>query len=117
MVGGRNQSKRVNRSILQSMPRLRAHKADLLKHAKTKLHIGNIKRVNPVLNKQSTLNNHVVQVTNAQEEKDLKIAMHSAIRSVDHLSNIFIEYGKGSMLGNIKLHRTKCSSTIKPVVF
>ena len=41
---------------------------------------------------------------------------HCAIRSVDHFGEIVVRHGTGSNLGEMKLHRTKCSSLIKNVV-
>ena len=44
------------------------------------------------------------------------IAMHSAIRSIDHLSEILKAVGKGSNLERLKIHRTKCSKLITNVI-
>ena len=40
------------------------------------------------------------------------MACHCSIRSVDHISEILKVHGKGSDLGEIKLHRTKTSKLI-----
>jgi len=51
---------------------------------------------------------------------DIKLAtyitMHSSARSIDHLGELLLTLGKGSILENLQLHRTKCSSIIKHVI-
>lgn len=44
------------------------------------------------------------------------IAVHSAIRSIGHLSDLLKCIGQGSQLENLKLHRTKCSKLIANVI-
>lgn len=44
------------------------------------------------------------------------IAMHCAIRSIDHLGEILKRLGKGSKLEKLRLHRTKCSKLIENVI-
>jgi hypothetical protein len=101
---------------------LRAHKADLIKHTKSNVHKKQIKSLNPVRHGQSTLKSHVVvQVGNREKERDLKlavyIAMHSAIRSIDHLSELINDINSGNnSFTDLKLHRTKCSSLLKYVI-
>ena len=46
----------------------------------------------------------------------VSMSCHSAICTVDHLSEIMVAHGSGSTLGQIKLHRTKCMALIKNVV-
>jgi hypothetical protein len=95
---------------------LQAHKADLIKHTKSNVHKKQMKSLNPVRHGQSTLTSHVVvQVGNREKERDLKlavyIAMHSAIRSIDHLSELINEINSSNnSFTDLKLHRTKCSS-------
>lgn len=43
-------------------------------------------------------------------------ACHCSVRSVKYQTELFAEYGKGSVLENVKLHRTKCMCLIKNVV-
>lgn len=43
-------------------------------------------------------------------------ACHCSVRSVNHQTELIAEYGKGSILENVKLHRTKCMSLIKNVI-
>ena len=45
------------------------------------------------------------------------IACHSAIMSIDHLREIMVRGGIGLKLEKMKLHRTKCASLIKNVVY
>ena len=61
--------------------------------------------------------------TNASKElKEFEIkfsvsaACHCSVRSVDHQTELIAQYGKGSILENLKLHRTKCMSLIKNVI-
>lgn len=44
------------------------------------------------------------------------ITMHSSICSIDHLGVLLSVLGKGSILENVQLHRTKCSGLIKHVI-
>lgn len=44
------------------------------------------------------------------------IAAHSAVRSMDHLGELLKILGKGSLLENLKMHRTKCSKLILNVI-
>lgn len=44
------------------------------------------------------------------------IAMHCSVRSIDHLGEILKELGKGSKLGGLRMHRTKCSRVISYVI-
>ena len=43
-------------------------------------------------------------------------ACHCSVRSVNHQTELIAQYGKGSILENLKLHRTKCMSLIKNVI-
>ena len=62
-------------------------------------------------------------ITNASKElKEFEIkfsvstACHCSVRSVNHQTELIAQYGKGSILENLKLHRTKCMSLIKNVI-
>ena len=46
----------------------------------------------------------------------VQIACHSSVRSIDHLSSVIKAHGEGSVLGALKLHRTKTAMIIKNVV-
>lgn len=51
---------------------------------------------------------------------DLKLAVyiasHCSIKSIDHLGEILKAVGKGTLLENTRIHRTKCSKLISAVV-
>jgi hypothetical protein len=61
-------------------------------------------------------------ISNDSKVVDLKlsvhVAMHSSIRTVDHLSDMLVSIGKESKctLQDLKNHRTKCSMLIKNVI-
>eukprot|EP00795_Rhopilema_esculentum_P003916 gene3916-15240_t len=55
-------------------------------------------------------------VKEAEIQIAVGIACHSAILAVDHLGELMVQHGKGSALGEMQLHRTKCSQLIKNVV-
>ncbi|KAK3921139.1 LOW QUALITY PROTEIN: Zinc finger protein 862, partial [Frankliniella fusca] len=99
---------------------LRAHHTDLLKHAtQSKTHLANMDKYN--VQKQRRLDAVGVHVgSDERRAMDLRLAVfiacHSAIRSIDHLSEILAVIGKGSKLEDVKLHRTKCSRLITSVI-
>ncbi|KAK3919981.1 Zinc finger protein 862, partial [Frankliniella fusca] len=108
---------------------LRAHHADLLKHAENSKHKANMEKYNTL--KQSRLETAwcvrqtliITGIEFAGSEKkaiDLKLAVyiacHSAVRSMDHLCDILKIVGKGSKLEHLQLHRTKCSNLISKVI-
>ncbi|KAJ2954875.1 hypothetical protein O0L34_g3196 [Tuta absoluta] len=100
---------------------LRAHKADLMKHASTAVHTTKAKMLPKMNPKQRTLGVFGFdKSTGSSKSNDLKLAVHiachSALRSVDHLGEILKALGKGSSLENIQLHRTKCTLLIKNVI-
>ena len=47
------------------------------------------------------------EVKEAEIEIAVVIACHSAILAVDHLRELMVQHGKGGILGEIQLHRTK----------
>ena len=49
-------------------------------------------------------------------ELAVAITCHCAIRAVDHFGEIIVKHGDKSKLGELKLHRTKCSQLIKRVI-
>lgn len=59
-------------------------------------------------------------VANKNKAIDLKLAVyvatHSAIRSMDHLSDLLLQLGKKSTLESLHMHRTKCSKLISNVI-
>nr|XP_047132553.1 SCAN domain-containing protein 3-like [Hydra vulgaris] len=54
------------------------------------------------------------------KKAELRIALtmtcHCAVRTVDHLNEVFVVYGRGSLLEHVKIHRTKCMGLIKNVI-
>ena len=56
------------------------------------------------------------EIKEAEIQIAVGIACHSAILAIDHLGEIMVQHGKGSILGEIQLHRTKCSQLLKNVV-
>lgn len=44
------------------------------------------------------------------------IAMHASIKSMDHLGELLRDLGSGSVLADVRCHRTKCSRLIDSVV-
>lgn len=56
----------------------------------------------------------------ATQEVELMLAVqtacHASIRTIDHLGEILVKYGKKSAFANIKLHRTKCTKLITEVI-
>lgn len=97
---------------------LRAHKTDLIKHKNTVLHIKNMRSLDLLGTRQSTLNSHIIQISNNEKERDIRLAvftaMHTSIRSIDHLGLLIKKMGPG--LETLRLHRTKCSGLIKNVI-
>lgn len=59
-------------------------------------------------------------VSNETKSVDIRlavfVAIHSSVRSIDHMSDLLKELGKGSPLEKTKLHRTKCLRLISAVV-
>ncbi|KAE8740759.1 hypothetical protein FOCC_FOCC013727 [Frankliniella occidentalis] len=107
---------------------LRAHLADLKKHYETDKHKENMEYWNT--DKQKRLKTVVLTIElycegihvvhNEEKRVDLKLAMfiavHSNIRSMDHLCELLKNLGKDSKLERLRLHRTKCSMLIKNVL-
>ncbi|KAK3924462.1 Zinc finger MYM-type protein 1 [Frankliniella fusca] len=109
---------------------LRAQHADLLKHAKREKHISKMQSLNR--NVQPSLDSFgkrfflvlvsvaPVVVSNAEKIVEIRlamfIAMHSSVRSMDHLGELLKELGKGSSLEKLRMHRTKCSRIISQVI-
>ncbi|KAK3756693.1 hypothetical protein RRG08_013958 [Elysia crispata] len=55
-------------------------------------------------------------VKTAELQLAVAMACHCSISAIDHLGDIIVKHGAGSTLGNIKIHRTKCTILIKNVV-
>ncbi|KAK3930911.1 SCAN domain-containing protein 3 [Frankliniella fusca] len=96
---------------------LRAHHADLVRHANNPTHIKNMEgqRTNMRLDTMG-----VQRVGDDRKAIDLQLAVHvvvhSGLRTVDHLTELLKQVGKGSPLENLKLHRTKLSKLVVNVI-
>ncbi|XP_066960919.1 uncharacterized protein [Macrobrachium rosenbergii] len=55
-------------------------------------------------------------VKRTELELALAVSCHCSLLTVDHFSEIIKKNGKGSTLGSISLHRTKCSKLISEVI-
>lgn len=96
---------------------LRAHKTDLLNHSTTVKHrrfAESFKRQKPI----STFGINVTgEGTKAAEIKlSVHVAVHSAVRSIDHLGEMVKILGAKSQLESVRIHRTKCSQLLKNVI-
>lgn len=96
---------------------LRAHLADLKKHASIPSHLKEMSNVDT--NKQKTLDS-LCNVSHKKQEKarDLRIATfvacHSSIRSMDYLNDVLKK--STPALKDMQMHRTKCSNLITNVI-
>jgi len=70
--------------------------------------------------KQKKLNVCGIDIAKENKTIDLKltlyVATHSAICSIDHLSDLLVQLGKKSTLESLHMHRTKCSKLISNVI-
>ena len=61
-----------------------------------------------------------MEVLDESKRRDLRLvvltALHSAVKSIDHLSDVLKDVGKGTSLENTRLHRTKSSKFISAVI-
>eukprot|EP00794_Sanderia_malayensis_P011477 gene11477-biopygen9156 len=55
-------------------------------------------------------------IKKAEIQAAVGIACHSGIMAVDHLGEIMVEHGKGSIISEIRPHRTKCSQLLSKVI-
>ena len=94
---------------------------DLVKHATTVKH----KKNATVLQKQPSVRNvfpaRSDKISRTEIRLALHVACHSAIRSVDHLSEItnyaIASTSTAARQEGLRLHRTKCSALIKKSYF
>ena len=81
-------------------------------------------KANTVESCQSNLSSFVLKKSSKIEDNIKKaeirlavsVSCHCSIMSIDHMGEIIKKEGKGSTLGGIKLHRSKCSAIIKNIV-
>ena len=85
-------------------------------HEKTKKHPEKISNTSLSSLDKFICNKSTHEEKIAEIELSLSIACHSSIRSIDHISEMIKKCGKNSVLGNINLHRTKCTAIIKNVI-
>ena len=100
---------------------LKAHKKDLISHAKTEKHKTAIAREKSAKGCKSISEIYKPVFLESTKIAELKIAAfiaeHCSLLTVDHLINILPQLDPSSgALKNIKLHRTKCSMLIKNVL-
>lgn len=97
------------------------HKKDLVEHSKTKKHDQSLKRSN-IVGQSSKMSDFIEKpVKESRKVAELKIAAyvaeHSSIKSVDHLGMLIKDLDPASsVLKELKLHRSKCSSLIRNVI-
>jgi len=99
------------------MTGVRAHKADLIRHTESAAHKSNMKSFVPDINQQKLTKKYVIILSKKEKQIEILfavyIAVHSSIKSIDHLSEI---YNRISNDSSLNLHRTKCSLLIKKVI-
>ncbi len=57
-----------------------------------------------------------VPVKKAEIMLAAQVACHNSLRSIDHLSEIVKDNGKGSVLEKIRIHRSKCGIVVKNII-
>ncbi|CAG9763571.1 unnamed protein product [Ceutorhynchus assimilis] len=98
---------------------IRAHKADLIRHTKSKLHLSECSKIN--VRREHQITKHITVISSEAKIKDLiiaaHIACHSSITSVDHLGELLNNLKITSKNNSIRQHRTKCTALIKNVIY
>lgn len=61
-------------------------------------------------------NSETDEVKKAEIEIAVSLCCHCSISSIDHLGDVFKKHGKGSTLGKVRMHRTKCQKLMTRVV-
>ena len=84
---------------------------NLVKHNKSLKH----KQSTPLIENFTNIN-LAEDIKKAELRIALTMTCHCAVRTVDHLNEVFVVYGRGSLLENVKIHRTKCMGLIKNVI-
>lgn len=88
------------------------------KHSKSKDHE---QRESAVLKTNKSFFDKQAQISSdSLKSAEIKFAVstccHSAIRSIDHMSELIAENSNGSKLAEMRLHRTKCSKLLTEVI-
>nr|XP_047144818.1 SCAN domain-containing protein 3-like [Hydra vulgaris] len=84
---------------------------NLVKHNKSLKH----KQSTPLIESFTDIN-LAEDIKKAELRIALTMTCHYAVRTVDHLNEVFVVYGRGSLLEHVKIHRTKCMGLIKNVI-
>jgi hypothetical protein len=95
---------------------LKPKKTSLNVHEKSSTHVDRKQAMNlskPIKLKRITV---AKKVKVAELELAAGIACHCSMLAVDHIGEIIMKNGTGSVLGNISLHRTKCTRLITEVI-
>ena len=62
----------------------------------------------------------VQAITDELKRAEMKLAVfivtHASIKAIDHLGELLKDLGTGSVIQNVKYHRTKCSRLIDSVI-
>lgn len=100
---------------------LKAHKKSLLQHAKSEKHLKSVALNKSAKTCQKLPAIYKIAFSEKTKIAELKlaafIAEHSAIQTVDHLTNILPQLDTSSdTMSSFKLHRTKCTMLIKNVL-
>eukprot|EP00795_Rhopilema_esculentum_P002576 gene2576-769_t len=95
--------------------------SNLANHEKSDKHIKNINAANstkslPFANLPKKTKEPSEDVKRFEIELSVGISCHTAINSIDHLGQIMKRNGEGSIVGNIRLHRRKCTKILTNVV-
>ena len=86
-------------------------------HEKTKKHQQKVRAAASTLPLPMVRTERVVEnVCHAELQLAIFTACHTSFQAVDHLGEVISHNGKGSPLGRIKLHSTKCSKPVTEVV-
>lgn len=95
-------------------------KSSFQQHEKTSKHRKAVDSFTASLKITDTFKNNRENPEKELKEFEIKYsvstACHCSVKSVNHQTELIAEYGKGSILDNVKLHRTKCMCLIKNVV-
>nr|XP_047127552.1 SCAN domain-containing protein 3-like [Hydra vulgaris] len=84
---------------------------NLVKHNKSLKH----KQSTPLIESFTDIN-LAEDIKKAELRIALTMTCHCAVRTVDYLNEVFVVYGRGSLLEHVKIHRTKCMGLIKNVI-
>lgn len=84
------------------------------KHRKTQQSFETSKKITDTFKKNTS--EPIKELKEFEIKYSVSTACHCSVRSVSHQTELIAKYGKGSILENVKLHRTKCMKLLKNVV-